>query len=176
MIPTRISGCFEVLNEQKTDERGYFQKIYHENCFSELNLETSYKEIYYSQSNKDVLRGLHFQTPPNDHVKVVHCVVGKIFDVVVDLRQASPTYGEAITFDLSADDGRSIYIPKGLAHGFYVKSESAIVIYKVSSVYSPENDTGILWSSINVDWPSTNPIISSRDKCFDSITKFVSPF
>jgi len=119
---------------------------------------------------------MHFQSPPHEHVKIVHCVYGSIFDVVLDLRKESPSYGQAITFDLNAENGRSVYIPKGLAHGFCVTSESAILLYKVSSHYSPQNDMGIHWSSINVPWPTQRPIVSGRDSEFQSIQTFVSPF
>jgi len=173
---TPISGCFEIDPVRSNDKRGGFVKVFHEKTFSSLKLETSYKEIYYSCSKRDVIRGMHFQSPPHEHVKIVHCVYGSIFDVVLDLRKESPSYGQAITFDLNAENGRSVYIPKGLAHGFCVTSESAILLYKVSSHYSPQNDMGIHWSSINVPWPTQRPIVSGRDSEFQSIQTFVSPF
>jgi len=173
---TEIPGCFEIFPKVFRDERGVFVKTFHEDVLRERGLETRFAEEYYSFSHKRVLRGLHFQLPPKDHVKLVYCVSGKVLDAVVDLRVGSPTYGEFETFELSSEKANMIYIPKGLAHGFYVLSESAIMMYKVTTVYSPEHDTGILWNSVGIPWPDLNPIISKRDSEFKSFRDFKSPF
>lgn len=107
---------------------------------------------------------------------MVYCVYGKVFDVVVDLRVGSPTFGEFETFELSAEKANMIYIPRGLAHGFYVLSEHAIMMYKVSTVYSPEHDTGILWNSVGIPLRDENPFISKRDSEFLPLKDFKSPF
>jgi len=173
---SKIPGCFEIIPEVFNDGRGTFIKTFHNGVFKENRLEINFAEEYYSLSCKGVLRGLHFQLPPMDHVKLVYCVSGMVLDAVVDLRVGFRTYGEFETFELSAEKANMIYIPKGLAHGFYVLSESAIMMYKVSTVYSPEHDTGILWSSVGIPWPDKMPIISKRDSEFKSFTDFKSPF
>jgi dTDP-4-dehydrorhamnose 3,5-epimerase len=114
--------------------------------------------------------------PPKEHTKIVYCVQGSVQDVVVDLRIQSPTYGKFEVFSLSAEKANMVYIPIGLAHGFEVLSETAIMMYKVSSVYSPEHDTGILWNSVNIPWQTRNPIISQRDQSFIEFPNFRSLF
>ncbi|MDW7973331.1 MAG: dTDP-4-dehydrorhamnose 3,5-epimerase [Thermodesulfovibrio sp.] len=171
-----IPDCLELFPKILRDERGYFVKTFHFDVFQELGLETDFKEEYYSYSIKRVLRGLHFQIPPKDHVKVVYCIYGKILDVVVDLRIGSPTYGHYEMIELSSDKANMIYIPKGLAHGFYTLSDFAIVVYKVTTTYSPDHDTGILWNSLNIPWPDEKPIISRRDSGFIPFADFNSPF
>lgn len=174
--PSAILGCYEMQPRVFDDSRGRFVKVFHEKAFAEQGLETNFVEEYYSVSHKNVVRGMHFQLPPMDHVKLVYCVQGEVIDTVVDLRIGSQTYGQFDLFELSAKRANSVYIPKGMAHGFYVLSEQAIMVYKVSSIYSPEHDAGILWNSIGIPWPSNKAILSSRDQVFPSLDKFVSPF
>lgn len=176
IIGTNIPQCYELQPSVFKDERGHFVKIFHENIFKDNQLETKFSEEYYSVSCRQVLRGLHFQLPPQDHTKMVYCVEGKVRDVVVDLRINSPTYGHHQIFELSAKKANIIYIPPGLAHGFYVTSEKAIMIYKVTTIYSPEDDTGIKWNSVGIDWGCDNPIVSKRDSQFISFSEFKSPF
>jgi dTDP-4-dehydrorhamnose 3,5-epimerase len=173
---TLIPGCYELQPNVFRDERGLFVKTFHEDVFKENGLETHFAEEYYSFSHKRVLRGLHFQLPPMEHVKLVYCVYGRVLDTVVDLRVGSPAYGDFETFELSDEQANMVYIPKGLAHGFYVLSESAIVMYKVTTVYSPEHDTGILWNSADIPWPDEGPIVSKRDSEFIACKNFNSPF
>lgn len=174
--PSKLVGCFELQPKAFDDARGRFVKVFHEQVFAALDLETNFAEEYYSVSHKNVIRGLHFQLPPMDHVKMVYCVQGEVLDVVVDLRVGSPTYGEHAIFDLSAAKANSIYIPKGMAHGFCARSEQAIMVYKVSTIYSPEHDAGLLWNSVGISWPTNAAILSARDQSFSPFDKFVSPF
>lgn len=176
LVKTSLPGCFLVALPEQKDERGSFVKLFHEASFRGNNLETSFPESYYTVSGHRVLRGLHFQLPPWDHVKLVYCLEGQILDAVVDLRRGSPTYGQFATFELSGREAVMLYIPRGMAHGFYVKSESALVLYKVSTCYSPAHDSGILWSSAGIPWPSAAPILSSRDESFLTLAGFDSPF
>ena len=171
-----IPGCFEVLPRVLEDARGRFIKVFHRQIFTDLRLETQFAEEYYTVSRWGVIRGMHFQLPPVDHVKLVYCADGTVFDVVVDLRVGSPTYGQYASFELSAEKANYVYIPKGLAHGFCTISEKATLIYKVSTVHSPEHDSGILWNSVGVTWPADTPIISDRDRQFPSLADFLSPF
>lgn len=176
VIPTNIPKCYELQPSVFKDERGSFVKVFHENIFEDNQLENHFVEEYYSVSRRNVLRGLHFQLPPQDLVKMVYCLEGQVKDVVVDLRFGSPTYGKHRIFDLSAEKANIIYIPSGLAHGFYVTSKKAIMVYKVTTVYSPEHDTGIRWDSVGIDWDCKNPIVSQRDSQFVSFSEFNSPF
>ncbi|QNF28469.1 dTDP-4-dehydrorhamnose 3,5-epimerase [Metabacillus elymi] len=173
---TSIPGCYEIVPDKFKDKRGAFVKIYSSNLFESYNLETNFIEQYYSISHQGVLRGLHFQIPPSDHEKLVYVITGNILDAVVDLRKGSPTYGKYETFNLNADTGNMLYIPRGLAHGFYVLSKTAILVYNVTSSHSPEHDTGIHWDSAGIPWPTSQPILSNRDMGFVSLSKFSSPF
>lgn len=173
---TIISGCYELLPLIRSDERGAFVKTFHKGTFIKHGLETEFAEEYYSVSTKSVLRGLHFQIPPHDHTKMVYCVDGEVVDVVVDLRVGSSTYGQFAMFNLNSDKANMIYIPQGMAHGFYVCSEKAILLYKVSTEYSPEHDAGILWNSVGIPWPMNTPLLSSRDDSFITFERFISPF
>lgn len=173
---TSIQGCYEIQPSIFDDVRGRFVKIFHMDEYVRLGLETSFREEYYSRSHLGVIRGMHFQTPPSDHVKLVYCVHGEVQDVALDLRKGSPTYGKSIGIVLSAEKGNFIYLPKGIAHGFCTRSESATLVYKVSTVYDPKHDTGILWSSFGMKWPVSNPIVSSRDASFPMLDQFESPF
>jgi len=174
--PSKLTGCFEIQPKVFDDARGRFVKVFHEKLFAEQGLETNFAEEYYSVSHKNVVRGLHFQLPPMDHVKMVYCVQGEVMDAVVDLRLGSPTYGQYALFHLSAAKANSIYIPKGMAHGFCTLSEQAIMVYKVSTIYSPAHDAGILWNSVGITWPISLPILSARDQSFPALADFQAPF
>ncbi|WP_198013085.1 dTDP-4-dehydrorhamnose 3,5-epimerase family protein [Citrifermentans bremense] len=175
-MASTIPGCFELLPRKMEDSRGSFVKTFHRNAFEEHALETGWQEEYYSVSHKRVLRGLHFQLPPHNHTKLVYCVSGVVLDAVVDLREGSPRYGQFALFNLDATKANMIYIPKGCAHGFYTLSDSATIVYKVSTVYSPDHDAGILWNSVSPIWPDPDPILSQRDRAFPPFASFVSPF
>jgi len=174
--PTRLAGCFELQPKVFDDARGRFVKVFHTQAFKAHGLQSTFDEEYYSISNNNVVRGMHFQLPPMDHVKVVYCVQGAVLDLVTDLRVGSPTYGRTDVIELSSAKANSIYIPKGMAHGFCSLCDNSIMVYKASSVYSPELDTGILWNSLGVEWPTTQAIVSERDQNFKPLDKFMSPF
>lgn len=176
IIKTPIKGCFELHPKVFQDTRGRLVKTYHEDVFASNGLATDFTEEYYSVSNQSVLRGLHFQLPPNDHVKCVTCLQGRIFDVVVDLRKISPTYQKHFYLKLDSEKGNMLYIPKGLAHGFYVLSDQAIFLCRSNVVYKPESDTGVRWDSCGIKWPNKNPILSDRDKQMIKLDDFISPF
>jgi len=173
---THLTGCFELQPKAIEDTRGRFVKVFHCQAFAAHGLETNFAEEYYSVSNKNVIRGMHFQLPPFDHVKLVYCVQGSVMDVVVDLRVGSPTYGKSAVVELSAAKANSIYIPEGMAHGFCSLCEQTVMVYKVTTVYASEQDTGILWNSFGVTWPTTQAILSARDQTFEPLDQFVSPF
>jgi dTDP-4-dehydrorhamnose 3,5-epimerase len=173
---TPIAGCYELLPTIRKDSRGAFVKIFHAPDFKRLGLGTQFREAYYSVSEKGVLRGLHFQNPPAAISKLLYCVEGEIFDAVLDLRRRSKTYGRAFTVRLNAKKANMLYVPEGCAHGFYVLSRRAVMLYHASGVYSPGKDTGILWNSAGIKWPSQKPLISPRDAAFGRFEDFDSPF
>lgn len=176
IIETPIEGLYilETINFQ--DIRGGFQKLYNFDFFKENNLDTDFKEFYYSVSQKDVIRGMHFQLPPFDHTKLVYVSKGKIKDVVLDIRKDSKTYGKYFSVELDDNKAQYLYIPKGLAHGFVSLEDGSIVNYAQTSCYSKEHDCGILYSSFGFDWGIENPIISGRDRTFEKLENFKSPF
>ena len=171
-----LTGCFYVQPRILEDSRGLFVKIFHHETFVRFGLNTNWQEEYYSTSKQGVLRGMHFQIPPHDHAKLVYCSTGEVMDVVVDLRKNSSTFGRAATFSISASKASMIYIPKGMAHGFYTISSTATMHYMVETAYASEYDSGILWSSVGVEWPVDNPLLSERDRAFLPLNKFQSPF
>lgn len=176
LIPSLIPGCFEIRPTVQNDCRGHFVKHYHVPTFETLGLVSNYLEDFYSISHKNVIRGLHFQIPPFDHFKIAYCLQGEAWDVVLDLRVNSPTYGKFDIFELSAEKANGIYIPPGLAHGFCSLSERTLMLYKLSTLYSPNHDKGVNWRSLNIPWPSTEHIISDRDNYLPLFEDFVSPF
>lgn len=171
-----IPGCFEITPKRIEDNRGVFVKTLHEDIFAAHGLQNVFLEEYFSKSYRNVLRGLHFQTPPHDHVKMVYCASGAIMDAIVDVRIGSPTYGKFQTFELSETNAKILVLAKGIAHGFCTLSHEAIVMYKVSTVYAQQCDKGILWNSLNIPWPISNPILSDRDKKFPAFQAYDSPF
>lgn len=175
-LATSIPGCFEVQPIVLADKRGHFVKTMHKELFESEGLTIAFEEEYYSRSVKGVLRGMHFQMPPLDHVKYVYCTKGSVVDVVVDLRVGSPAFGKLQAFDLNDISCHGIYIPSGCAHGFYTNSDQAVMVYKVTTTYSMVHDTGIRWDSIGFPWPDDNPIISERDMSFVALQDFKSPF
>lgn len=176
IVPSQISGCYEIFPHIHRDLRGAFIKTFHAPTFEEFGLCSQFLEEYYSISVKNVVRGLHFQLPPDDHVKLVYCISGVVKDVVVDIRLDSPTYGNHVSFELSSERGNLVYIPKGMAHGFCVLSDSSTMVYKTSTIHAPARDSGIRWDSAGISWPDGDLIISDRDKAFLTLQDFRSPF
>ena len=147
------------------DERGFFIETYKLSEFSALGINKRFVQESQSQSARSVLRGLHYQRNPKAQEKLLQVMQGEIFDVAVDIRKGSPTYGRWVGVMLLAKDKRMLYIPDGFAHGFCVLSETAEVLYKVTEEYSPEHDAGIIWNDpdIAITWPIQDPIISKKD-------------
>jgi len=171
-----IPGCFEIILPVFRDQRGLFVKTFHEGLFGAQGLVTTYAEEFYSLSCQGVIRGLHFQCPPRDLTKVVYCLQGEAMDVLVDLRRGSPMYGRHAICELSAATANMVYIPSGIAHGFYARSPEVLMVYKVSAVHSPEHDTGIRWDSLDIPWPDPAPLLSQRDRELVPFVVFDSPF
>lgn len=172
---TEFDGLIIIENFHQEDNRGSFTKVFSNNVFVQNGIKFLPKEIYYSISRKDVIRGMHFQTPPVDHSKLVFVISGSIIDVVLDIRKNSKTYGKFFSLKLEENE-ESIFIPSGFAHGFKALEDNTVVVYNQTSCYSKEHDAGILWNSFKFDWEIENPIVSSRDQSFDEFLKFKSPF
>ena len=175
---TELEGVFLIYNFNASDKRGEFVKTFNKNDFKGQRIDFEIRESYYSSSHKDVIRGMHFQLPPDDHEKLVYVPQGSILDVVIDLRKESVTYMKYISVELSGLNKRSIYIPRGLAHGFKSLENHTITVYNVATEYNPSNDHGIRFDSFDFDWEVTNPILSQRDLSFELLGDFVkdNPF
>jgi len=173
---TEIEGLLILSNTIFSDERGSFKKIFTENEFTGLNLEFDFKELYYSINKENVIRGMHFQTPPHEHIKVVYVIQGTITDVCLDIRKNSKTYGKYFSIELSGEDKNYLYIPKGIAHGFAARTDTAIVHYAQTSCYSKEHDCGIHYDSFGYNWNITQPIVSARDKAFPCLQAYEGIF
>lgn len=173
---TPFEGLFILETIDFKDNRGCFQKLFNEEFFKENNLESNFKEMYYSVNKKGVVRGMHFQTPPCDHAKLVYVSQGRILDAVVDIRKQSRTYLQHFTIELNSHNGKYLYIPKGFAHGFASLEDGSIVNYAQTSCYAPSHESGILSNSCGIEWPFEKPIISGRDLTFERLSDFKSPF
>ena len=173
---TAMDGLYTLNGNFHEDLRGKFFKFFDSTDFEQHNLETSFKEVFVSTSKKNTIRGMHFQIPPHDQVKLVTVTQGKILDLVLDLRNWSPTHGKYECFTLSDSEPTTLYIAKGLAHGFLALSDNSTVCYIVSEVYNKNSDSGIRWDSFGYDWKVDSPILSERDRNFPSFAEFKSPF
>lgn len=176
LIKTNFEGLYIIQHKMLNDNRGIFIKTYSSNIFEKLNIDLAIKERYFSVSHKNVIRGMHFQTPPEDHIKLVTVITGSILDVILDIRRSSPTYGHYFSIKLDAEDGKTIYIPKGFAHGFKSLEDNSIVEYNQTTGYAPNNDSGLRFDTFDYNWDIKNPIISERDLQFKSFNNFKTPF
>jgi dTDP-4-dehydrorhamnose 3,5-epimerase len=158
------------------DNRGSFVKMFNCDFLAEHNLRTDLKESYFSVSQKNVIRGMHFQVPPAAHTKMVFVNQGSIIDVVLDIRKLSATYGRFFSITISSDKPKLIYIPAGFAHGFKSLEDNTIVSYMQTSVYNKDCDAGIRWDSFGMDWKIDAPIMSTRDQLFEGLNNYHSPF
>ena len=173
---TAIPGVSILEFPAFADARGGFVKSFHAPNFEGLGLRTDWREEYFTTSAKNVVRGMHFQTPPAHHVKLVFCVAGRVLDVVLDIRTQSPTFGQAVSVELEPNSGVGLYVPVGCAHGFLSLTDDSVMYYKVTSVHAPEHDCGIAWDSFGFDWPVTDPVLSPRDVDHPALVDFASPF
>lgn len=165
---TPLPGVLVVQSPVYGDSRGFFTETFHEERFASLGLATHFAQDNQSRSSKGVLRGLHFQLE-HPQGKLVRVASGSIFDVAVDIRRSSPTFGKWVGVTLTAGDGRQVWIPEGFAHGFLVLSDVADVVYKCTTLYHAESNSGIRWDDphIGVQWPlepGQNPSLSDKDR------------
>jgi len=171
-IATALEGLLILQPKVFADERGFFLETYHSLRYRDAGIETSFVQDNLSFSKKNVLRGLHFQIS-QPQVKLVQVISGKIFDVAVDIRPGSATFGKWAGVVLSEANKHQLLVPEGFAHGFCVLSESARVAYKCSTYYNPEDEGGIRWSDpeIGIDWPITDPILSEKDRILPRLSE-----
>lgn len=181
VIKTEIDGALIVEPKVFGDSRGYFFESFNANEFkAKTGLDITFVQDNESMSGYGVMRGLHFQRPPFAQSKLVRCVRGKVLDVAVDIRKGSPTYGKHVAVELTEDNHRQFFIPKGFAHGFAVLSETAVFQYKCDNFYAPQADGGIsiLDSSLGIDWgiPFDKAVLSDKDTKHPLLKDFDSPF
>ena len=180
IVKTPIEGLLVIEPRVFNDARGYFVETYNEQRYREAGIDAQFVQDNQSCSSHGVVRGLHFQRPPYSQAKLVCCTVGRVLDVAVDLRKESPTFGQWYSVELSEENHRQFFIPRGFAHGFSVLSEKAIFTYKCDNLYHPEADGGILLSdpNLNIDWqvPVEKRIISDKDTKHPLLKDFDNPF
>ncbi|AKK20461.1 dTDP-4-dehydrorhamnose 3,5-epimerase [Candidatus Liberibacter africanus] len=177
------SNPVRVIKTRKfEDSRGWFSETHNDKFLKKNGFQDFFVQDNHSCSfHSGTIRGLHFQYPPYAQAKLVRCVFGRIFDVVVDIRKNSPTYGHWVSLELSASNGFQLYVPVGFAHGFITLEMNTEVIYKVTNFYSVEHDSGIVWNdrSINITWPlleQISPYLSEKDKNLPCLNQLDSPF
>lgn len=165
VLPTRLPGLVLVKLAIHGDDRGFFLEMYRRDAYTRVGVGVDFVQDNHSRSQRGVLRGLHFQEA-GGQAKLVHVAQGRIFDVAVDLRPDSPTFGQYESFDLDDRQHLQLFIPGGFAHGFCVVSDAADVIYKVSGYYSPDRERGLAWNdpAIAIKWPIADPVLSDRDR------------
>lgn len=161
-----IPGVVLVEPRVFPDKRGFFMETYKMPDFVAAGITGSFVQDNHSRSTKGVLRGLHYQNPPFAQGKLVRAIMGEIFDVAVDIRKGSPTYGRWVSAILSEENKKMLYVPEGFAHSFCVLSDVVDVLYKTTNFYSAESEGGIIWNDkdLNIEWPVKEPILSEKDK------------
>jgi dTDP-4-dehydrorhamnose 3,5-epimerase len=169
-IKTDIPGVLLLEPKVFEDSRGFFMETFHQKKYAEAGIDHAFIQDNYSHSTQGTLRGLHYQHK-HPQGKLIYVITGEIFDVAVDIRQGSPTFGQWVGQYLSDQNKRQIFIPEGFAHGFCVISETADVLYKATDLYNPDDEYGVLWSDpdIGIDWPVEVPIVSDKDKQYSRL-------
>ena len=179
-IKTAIADVYVLEPSVFGDDRGYFLESFNLQEFEENIGPIKFIQDNESKSSKGVLRGLHFQKPPFNQAKLVRCIEGRVLDVTVDIRKGSPSYGKHVAIELSGENKKQVFVPKGFAHGFSVLSESAVITYKVDNRYAPEYDAGIRFDdeALQIDWclPQEEVQLSEKDKDLPSFKDLDSPF
>ena len=177
----KLKGVFEITLNPIQDHRGFFMRSYDVNEFEAHGINLDWKQENHSKSvHKGVVRGLHFQLPPHSETKMIRCIAGAVWDVFVDLRLDSPTFGQWDAIELTPENGKQVYIPRGFGHGFCTLKPNSEVVYKVDNFYNKEAERGILWSDpdIGIDWPlnGLEPTLSEKDKNNLTLAQFVNQY
>lgn len=180
VVKTSIEGVVIIEPRIFEDERGYFYESFSQREFEEKVCNTVFVQDNQSKSTYGVVRGLHFQRPPYAQSKLVRCVSGKVLDVVVDIRKHSPTFGKFVAVELSGENHRQLFIPRGFAHGYAVLSDEAVFQYKCDNFYNKESEGAIAWNDpeINIDWllPADKVLLSTKDSMNKKLSESVTPF
>lgn len=162
-----LDGAYTLELEKRGDDRGFFARFFCEREFAQAGLESRFVQVNNSLSaKKGTLRGMHYQLPPAAEAKVVRCVRGALYDVIVDLRAGSPTFGKWFGAELTAENRIMMYVPRGFAHGLVTLTDDAEVLYLVSALYSPENERGVRWNdpAVGIEWPVEPVELSDKDR------------
>ncbi|OWU66746.1 dTDP-4-dehydrorhamnose 3,5-epimerase [Roseovarius sp. 22II1-1F6A] len=178
---TTLPGLLLIEPRRFGDHRGFFAETYNRQAYEAHGITTDWVQDNHSLSaTPGTLRGLHFQAPPNAQAKLVRCGRGRLFDVVVDLRRGSPTFGQWEGFELSAENGHQLLIPVGFAHGFVTRERDTEIVYKCSDYYAPETEGAVVWDDpdVGIDWgfEGTAPILSDKDRAAPRLKDFETPF
>lgn len=176
VVDTPLPGVRVLAPRVWQDERGEFVKVFQAELFAGLGIQFAPVEEFFSSSRRNVIRGMHFQRPPFDHDKLVYCIEGSVLDVVLDLRRGSPDFGKAKSVELSGENRKVLFVPRGVAHGFLATEDSCVMVYLTSTVHSPSHDSGVRWDSFGFDWGTDRPIVSERDASLPPLSLDDSPF
>jgi dTDP-4-dehydrorhamnose 3,5-epimerase len=178
LIETKLKGCYIIQPRVFKDERGYFFESYNNDVFKKAGLSLNFVQDNQSLSNTGVLRGLHFQNPPFAQGKLVRVITGAVYDVAVDIRKNSPTYGEHVGIELNEENKTMFYIPEGFAHGFATLKDNTIFSYKCTNVYNKTSEGCVLWNdkALSINWNIDNPILSAKDLEGTPFKNFESAF
>ncbi len=173
-IKSQIEGIVTIEPQVYQDDRGFFMETYSKKVFADNGIDVEFVQDNHSHSSQGVLRGLHFQKPPFAQDKLIRVTQGEVVDIAVDIRPNSPTFGKWEAAHLSAENKKMFFIPKGFAHGFYVISETVDFLYKCSSFYNKESESGLLWNDpeLNISWfTDGNPILSPKDQAWPTFSQ-----
>jgi dTDP-4-dehydrorhamnose 3,5-epimerase len=175
---TRLPGVVLLTPARFGDHRGFFSESWNRKRMAEAGLDIDFVQDNHSlSSDVGTIRGLHFQTPPHAQGKLVRCGRGALFDVAVDIRNGSPTYGEWVGEELTAENGKQLWVPPGFAHGFVTRLPDTEIIYKCTDYYAPDCDAGLRWDSCGIEWGfDSDPVLSEKDTTAPALEGFVSPF
>ena len=170
---TTIQGVYLISPKAFEDDRGFFMETYSKSAFESAGIKGELVQQNHSRSIRGVLRGLHFQMDPYAQAKLVRCTRGEVFDVAVDIRKESPTYGKWVSTTLSESNRDMLYVPRGFAHGFLTTSDAAEVQYSVDNPYAPDYEQGFVWNDpdVNIRWPTSNPILSKKDAIWPRLSQ-----
>ncbi len=171
-----LPGTYHMSVPHFLDRRGCFSKPFVTKEIAPYFRDFAVAEIFYSRSKRNVVRGMHFQTPPHAHRKLVHCSHGRVLDVLLDLRLGSPAYGQSVAITLDGSRPELLAIPIGVAHGFLTQSEESCIWYFTDVAHAPDHDAGVHWESFGFTWPVNDPILSDRDAALPFFQDFASPF
>lgn len=179
ILEKKIKGVYEIILTPLNDDRGYFMRTYDYKVFEYFGIHREWVQENHSRSEKKgIIRGLHFQFPPYNESKLIRCIKGAVLDIYLDLRKDSPSFGRWETVELSEQNKKMLFLPRGFAHGFCTLTEVSEVVYKVDNFFSKDHDSGIRWNdpTLRMRWPVENPVISEKDMKLMTFDEFVSKY